>query len=236
MYMLKIDNINVSYGDLQVLWDVSFDVGQGELVALVGANGAGKTTILNTISGLLKPRSGAINFLKQDITKVPGYKIADFGIAHVPEGRRLFPEMTVRENLEMGSLPAEAKAKRRETMEWVFELFPILKEKQRHEAGTLSGGQQQMLAIGRGLMAAPKLLMLDEPSLGLAPVLVNQVFQIVSDINKKGITVLLVEQNVMHVLNLCTRAYVLENGRIILHGMGKDLLNDRHIKEAYLGI
>ncbi|MBE3588992.1 MAG: ABC transporter ATP-binding protein [Thermoanaerobacteraceae bacterium] len=234
--MLKVNNINVSYGDVQVLWDVSFEVPEGELVALLGANGAGKTTILNTISGLLRPHGGNIYFLQREITRIPAYRVAEMGIAHVPEGRRLFPEMTVRENLEMGSLFPEAKKKRKETMEWVFSLFPILKDKQNQEAGTLSGGQQQMLAIGRGLMALPKLMMLDEPSLGLAPVLVNQVFEIVKEINQRGITILLVEQNIMHALNMCTRAYVLENGRITLQGSGAELLKNQHVKEAYLGI
>lgn len=234
--MLKVRNINAGYGDVQILWDVSFEVEEGELLALVGGNGAGKTTVLNTISGLLRPRSGSIEFMGVDITGVPGYKIAELGIAHVPEGRRLFPEMTVRENLEMGSLRKEARRKRKETMEWVFTLFPILRDKQNQPAGTLSGGQQQMLAIGRGLMSLPRLLMLDEPSLGLAPVLVQQVFEIIKDINSRGITVLLVEQNVMHALNMCTGAYVLENGRITLQGSGPELLNNGHVKEAYLGI
>lgn len=234
--MLKIRNINVGYGDVQILWDVSFEVEEGELLALVGGNGAGKTTVLNTISGLLRPRSGSIEFMGVDITGVPGYRVAELGIAHVPEGRRLFPEMTVRENLEMGSLRKKARQKRKETMEWVFTLFPILRDKQNQPAGTLSGGQQQMLAIGRGLMSLPRLLMLDEPSLGLAPVLVQQVFEIIKDINSRGITVLLVEQNVMHALNMCTRAYVLENGRIALQGSGPELLNNGHVKEAYLGI
>lgn len=234
--MLKVRNINAGYGDVQILWDVSFEVEEGELLALVGGNGAGKTTVLNTISGLLRPRSGSIEFMGVDITGVPGYKIAELGIAHVPEGRRLFPEMTVRENLEMGSLRKEARQKRKETMEWVFTLFPILRDKQNQPAGTLSGGQQQMLAIGRGLMSLPRLLMLDEPSLGLAPVLVQQVFEIIKDINSRGITVLLVEQNVMHALNMCTRAYVLENGRITLQGSGPELLKNGHVKEAYLGI
>lgn len=234
--MLKVKNIDVSYKDIQVLWDVSFEVNQGEFVALLGANGAGKTTTLNAISGLLKVKKGTIEFLGKDITDLPGYKIAELGIIHVPEGRRLFPEMTVRENLEMGSLFPEAKAKRKETMKKVFEHFPILEEKQNEEAGTLSGGQQQMLALGRGLMALPKLLILDEPSLGLAPVLVKQIFEHIKDINSEGVTVLQVEQNVVQTLNMCHRAYVLENGRIFLQGSGKELLNDAHVKEAYLGI
>lgn len=234
--MLKVTNMSATYGDVQVLWNVSFEVNQGELVALVGANGAGKTTILNTISGLVRRTEGKIEFLGQSLDRIPPHRVAELGIAHVPEGRRLFPEMTVRENLEMGSLAPAAKAKRQETLEWVFQLFPILKERQRQEAGTLSGGQQQMLAIGRGLMARPKLLMLDEPSLGLAPVLVDHIFEVIKEVNKEGLTVLLVEQNVMHALNLCSRAYVLENGRIVLHGSGKELLNNQHVKEAYLGL
>lgn len=233
--MLKVKNLDVSYKDLQVLWDVSFEVKQGELVVLLGANGAGKTTVLNAISGLLS-KKGVIEFQGKDITKVPGYKIAGLGVVHVPEGRRLFSEMTVRENLEMGSLFPEAKAKRKETMAKVFDFFPILKEKQNQEAGTLSGGQQQMVAMGRGLMALPRLLILDEPSLGLAPVLVKQIFEIVHEINNQGVTVLLVEQNVVQTLNLCHRAYVLENGKITLEGTGRELLNNQHVKEAYLGI
>ncbi|BAF58643.1 MAG: ABC transporter ATP-binding protein [Pelotomaculum sp.] len=234
--MLKVQGIDVSYRDIQVLWDVSFEVNEGELVVLLGANGSGKTTTLNAISGLLPVKKGTIEFLGQDITKLPGYKVAELGIIHVPEGRRLFPEMTVRENLEMGSLFPEAKAKRKETMKKVFELFPVLEERQNQEAGTLSGGQQQMLALGRGLMALPKLLIMDEPSLGLAPVLVKQIFEKVKDINGQGVTVLLVEQNVVQSLNLCHRAYVLENGRVILQGSGKELLEDPHVKEAYLGM
>jgi branched-chain amino acid transport system ATP-binding protein len=234
--MLKVKGIDVSYKDVQVLWDVSFEVHPGELVVLLGANGAGKTTTLNAISGLLPLGRGTIEFDGKDISKVPGYKIAELGIVHVPEGRRLFPEMSVRENLEMGSLLGKAKTKRKETIKKVFEQFPILEERQNQEAGTLSGGQQQMLALGRGLMALPKLLILDEPSLGLSPVLVKQIFDIVKQINSRGVTVLLVEQNVNQTLNLCHRAYVLENGRIILQGSGKELLSDPHIKEAYLGI
>ncbi len=234
--MLKVTNIDVAYKDIQVLWDIAFEVNQGEFVALLGANGAGKTTTLNAISGLLKVKKGTIEFLGQDITQLPGYKIAELGIIHVPEGRRLFPEMTVRENLEMGSLFPEAKAKRKETMKKIFEQFPILEEKQYKEAGTLSGGQQQMLALGRGLMALPKLLILDEPSLGLAPVLVTQIFDHVKEINNEGVTVLQVEQNVVQTLKMCHRAYVLENGKIYTQGTGAELLNDEHIKEAYLGI
>jgi branched-chain amino acid transport system ATP-binding protein len=234
--MLKVKGIDVSYKDVQVLWDVSFDVHPGELVVILGANGSGKTTTLNAISGLLPIGRGTIEFDGADISKLPGYKIAELGIVHVPEGRRLFPEMSVRENLEMGSLMGEAKTKRKETMKKVFEQFPILEEKQNQDAGTLSGGQQQMLALGRGLMALPKLLILDEPSLGLSPVLVKQIFGIVKDINDQGVTVLLVEQNVNQTLNLCHRAYVLENGRILLQGSGQELLSNAHIKEAYLGI
>lgn len=234
--MLKVKGIDVSYKDVQVLWDVSFEVHPGELVVLLGANGAGKTTTLNAISGLLPLGKGTVEFDGKDISKLPGYKIAELGIVHVPEGRRLFPEMSVRENLEMGSLLGEAKTKRKETMKKVFEQFPILEERQNQEAGTLSGGQQQMLALGRGLMALPKLLIMDEPSLGLSPVLVKQIFEIVKDINNQGVTVLLVEQNVNQTLNLCHRAYVLENGRIILQGSGRELLCNAHIKEAYLGI
>lgn len=234
--MLKVTNIDVAYKDVQVLWDISFEVNQGEFVALLGANGAGKTTTLNAISGMLKIKKGKIEFMGKDITDLPGYKIAELGIIHVPEGRRLFPEMTVRENLEMGSLFPEAKAKRKETMKKIFEHFPILEEKQYKEAGTLSGGQQQMLALGRGLMALPKLLILDEPSLGLAPVLVTQIFDNIKEINSEGVTVLQVEQNVVQTLKMCHRAYVLENGKIYLQGTGQELLNDEHIKEAYLGI
>lgn len=234
--MLKVKNLNASYKDLQVLWDVSFEVNKGELVVLLGANGAGKTTILNTISGIITNKTGVIEFLGTDITNLQGFKVAAQGIIHVPEGRRLFPEMTVRENLEMGSLLPEAKSKRKETMKRVFDLFPILLDKQHQAAGDLSGGQQQMVAMGRGLMALPNLLILDEPSLGLSPVLVSQIFEIVKEISAQGVTVLLVEQNVAKTLSMCDRAYVLENGRVIMEGMGKELLNNDHVKEAYLGI
>ncbi|MCX5863206.1 MAG: ABC transporter ATP-binding protein [Deltaproteobacteria bacterium] len=234
--MLKVEHIDVFYGDLQILWDVSFEVQAGEIVVLLGANGAGKSTTLKTISSLLKPANGKVVFQGTRLDEIPSHKIIDYGLAHVPEGRRLFPEMTVEENLIMGSLSAEAKLKRNETMAWIYDLFPRLRERRKQAAGTLSGGEQQMLAVGRGLMSLPKLLMFDEPSLGLAPILVMEVFRIVQMVNKGGVTVLLVEQNVKHTLNMCDRAYVLENGRITLSGTGQEFLNNDHIKEAYLGI
>lgn len=234
--MLKVDSLNVFYGDLQVLWDVSFEVKRGEILVLVGANGSGKSTTLKTISGILSPRSGAISFDGVRLDEVPADKVIRHGVVHVPEARRLFREMSVEENLVMGSLAPEAKRKRAETLEWVYGLFPRLRERRKQAAGTLSGGEQQMCAIGRGLMALPKLLMFDEPSLGLAPILVQDVFEIVKRINESGVTVLLVEQNVRQTLALCHRAYVLENGRVVLSGTGQELLNDNHVKEAYLGI
>lgn len=234
--MLKVKNIDVFYGDLHALWGVSFEVNEGEIVSLVGSNGAGKSTVLNTISGLLKPRNGFIEFLGNEISGVPPYRIVEYGIVQIPEARRLFPDLTTVENLELGALRGEARRRRSESIEWVFELFPILKERAKQAAGTLSGGEQQMLAIARGLMARPHLLMFDEPSLGLAPILVRQVFEIIEKINKEGITVLLVEQNVRHSLSISNRAYVLENGRITLKGKGKELLEDKHVKEAYLGL
>ncbi len=234
--MLRVENIDVFYDDLQVLWDVSFEVKRGEILVLVGANGAGKSTTLKTISGILSPRSGAISFDGVRLDLVPADKVIGHGVVHVPEARRLFREMSVEENLVMGSLAPEAKRKRAETLEWVYGLFPRLRERRKQAAGTLSGGEQQMCAIGRGLMALPKLLMFDEPSLGLAPILVQDVFEIVKRINESGVTVLLVEQNVRQTLALCDRAYVLENGRVVLSGTGQELLNDNHVRESYLGI
>lgn len=234
--MLKVDNIDVYYGDVQALWDVSFEINEGEVVALLGSNGAGKTTTMNTISGLLRPKKGNIEFLGQEITKLPAHKMASLGIVHVPEGRRLFPEMTVTENLLMGSLMPAAKARRKESMERVFDTFPILKERAWQAAGTLSGGEAQMLAVGRGLMACPKLIMLDEPSLGLAPLLVDEVFRVIEQVHREGVTVLVVEQNVAHALAACTRAYILEIGRTTLEGTGEELSKNSYVREAYLGI
>ena len=234
--MLKVESIDVFYGDLQVLWGVSFEVRDKEILVLVGANGAGKSTVLKTISGLLRPKSGTIEFDGVRLDRSPADRIIGHGVVHVPEARRLFREMSVEENLIMGSLSSAARAKRRETLQWVYELFPRMKERRKQAAGTLSGGEQQMCAIGRGLMALPRMLMFDEPSLGLSPILVEDVFNIVKRINGEGVTVLLVEQNVRQTLAMCDRAYVLENGRVVLQGTGKELLADPHVKEAYLGL
>jgi len=234
--MIKLENVNMSYGDLQVLWDVSFEVHEGEIVVLVGANGAGKSSILKTISGLQQVSSGTITFLGKSLTNVSPDLVINTGVVHVPEARRLFNEMTVEENLIMGSLMPEAKAKRKDSIEMCYDLFPRLKERRLQLAGTLSGGEQQMVAVGRGLMSLPKLLMLDEPSLGLAPVLVQDIFDIIKSVRRQGITVLLVEQNVQSTLTFCDRAYVLENGRITLQGTGDELLHDEHVRSAYLGI
>lgn len=234
--MLKVNNIDVYYEDVQALWDVSLEVNKGEIVALLGSNGAGKTTTLNTISGLLRPRKGNIEFMGQDTIRLPAHSMASLGIVHVPEGRRLFPQMRVMDNLLMGSLMPEAKMRREELLEQVFTIFPVLKERAGQEAGTLSGGESQMLAVARGLMARPKLIMMDEPSLGLAPFLVEEVFEVIERVNQEGITVLLVEQNVAHALGICSRAYILETGRIALQGGSEKLLSNEHVKEAYLGV
>jgi len=234
--VLEIKNIDVFYGDVQVIWNVSFNVNRGEVVALIGANGAGKSTILKTISGILRPRKGEILFEGKPIYKVAPYKLIELGIAHVPEARRLFVEMTVEENLDMGSLKGEAKTHRGKTKETVFELLPRLRERRRQLAGTLSGGEQQMLAVARGLMSIPKLQMFDEPSLGLAPLLVRDVFNTIRKINKEGTTVLIVEQNVKQTLLVANRGYVLEIGKITDQGTGQSLLSDQHVKTAYLGV
>jgi branched-chain amino acid transport system ATP-binding protein len=234
--VLEIKNIDVFYSDVQVIWDISFNVKQGEIVALIGANGAGKSTTLKTISGILRPKKGEILFNDIPINKVEPYRLIELGIAHVPEARRLFVEMSVEENLDMGSLKGEAKNEREITKELVFELFPRLLERRRQLAGTLSGGEQQMLAIGRGLMSKPKLQMFDEPSLGLSPILVRDIFNVIKRIKAEGTTVLIVEQNVKQTLAIADRAYVLENGKIVLHGTGQSLLNNEHVRTAYLGI
>jgi branched-chain amino acid transport system ATP-binding protein len=234
--MLRLEHVDTGYGDIQVLWDVSFHVDNKEFVVLVGANGAGKSTIMKSISSLLHPSRGEIWFEDNRLDQVAPYRISELGIAHVPEGRQLFPEMTVRENLEIGSLPAAAKAHRKETLEWVLELFPRLRERQKQMAGTMSGGEQQMCAIARGLMLKPKLMLFDEPSLGLSPLLTQEIFRLVRKIHEEGVTILMVEQNVKQTLAICDRAYVLENGRIVLEGKGRELLENAEVKQAFLGI
>jgi len=234
--VLDVKNINVFYGDVQVIWDVSFQVQTGEIVALIGANGAGKSTILRTISGLLRPKSGAISLDGTPIHALDPYRLITMGLAHIPEARRLFVEMTVEENLDMGSLHGEAKGKRKQTKEMVFDLFPRLRERSRQPSGLLSGGEQQMLAIGRGLMGLPNIVMLDEPSLGLAPILVKEIFNIITNIRDEGKTVLIVEQNVRQTLTIADRAYVLETGKIEMEGEGKAMLKDEHVRAAYLGV
>lgn len=233
--MLKIKNIDVYYDDVQVLDDVSLDVQEGELVAVIGANGAGKTTLLKTISGLIRPRQGTINFEENRISGLDAHQVVSAGIVQVPEGRLLFPEMTVRENLEMGGFTLSSRDELQERLEMVFEMFPVLQERENQVSGTLSGGEQQMLSIGRALMPSPKLIMFDEPSLGLAPKLVQQIFELVLQINEK-LTVLLVEQNVRRSCEISDRAFVLENGRIVLKGSGPDMLENDHVRKAYLGL
>jgi branched-chain amino acid transport system ATP-binding protein len=234
--MLRVEHVNAGYGDVQVLWDVSFHVAQNEFVVLVGANGAGKSTIMRTISSMVPVDKGEIWFEDKRLDHVPPYMIVEHGIAHVPEGRQLFPEMSVLENLELGSLKPAAKARRKETLEWVFELFPRLRERRKQLAGTMSGGEQQMCAIARGLMSLPKLIMFDEPSLGLSPLLTQEIFRLALKIHDQGLTILMVEQNVKQTLAVCDRAYVLENGRIVLEGKGKELLENVQVKQAFLGI
>jgi len=234
--MLTVNNIDVFYGDLQVLWDVSFEVREGEILVLIGANGAGKSTTIKTLSSLLTPAKGTIEYDGIRLDQQEPNEIIQLGIVHVPEGRRLFAEMSVEENLIMGSLYGEAKKKRYETMEYVFELFPRLKERRKQMAGTLSGGEQQMAAIGRGLMSLPKIMMFDEPSLGLAPILVQEIFTMIKKIKEEGVTILLVEQNVIQTLAMCDRAYVLENGRVVLEGTSRELMENEQVKEAFLGI
>jgi branched-chain amino acid transport system ATP-binding protein len=233
--MLKVNEVNAYYGDLQALWGVSLQVNDGELVALVGPNGAGKTTTLKVITGLLNFSSGEVRFNDHDLSKRPAHQIVELGISQVPEGGRVFTGLSVLENLELGAFVSDARKHKDQTLKWVFEIFPRLEERKDQQAGTLSGGERQMLAIGRALMSKPNLLMLDEPSFGLAPILVQQMFEMIGEINKQGVTVLLVEQNVRAALELAQRAYVLENGRIVGEGKGDALLSFESIRSAYLG-
>lgn len=232
--MLKVNDINVYYGAIHAIKGVSFQVDDGEVVTLIGANGAGKSTILNTVCGLLRSRTGSIEFLDRNLASVPAHQVVELGMAHVPEGRRIFQQMTVEENLEMGAY-TQPRSSVNPNLERVYEQFPRLKERRRQIAGTLSGGEQQMLAMGRGLMSNPKLLMLDEPSMGLAPILVEQIFDIIRRLHKAGTTILLVEQNARMALSVADRGYVLETGKIVATGSGEELLRDEAVKKAYLG-
>jgi branched-chain amino acid transport system ATP-binding protein len=235
MAMLEIKDLEVYYGMIQAIKGVSFEVNEGEIVSLIGANGAGKTTILHTITGLLSPKKGSVLFEGKDITKVPAHKIVSLGMAHVPEGRRVFAEMSVYQNLKMGAYTRNDKAELEETLETVYKRFPRLQERRNQLAGTLSGGEQQMLAMGRALMSHPRIILMDEPSMGLSPILVNEIFDIIQSVSATGTTVLLVEQNAKKALSIADRAYVLETGKIVNHGQAADLLNDDSIKKAYLG-
>ena len=234
--MLEVSNVDVFYGKSQALKGVSLSVNEGEIVALVGANGAGKTTLLNTISGLLRPASGSVEFLGNRLDRLAPHKITNLGICQIPEGRKLFSDMTVGENLEMGAYSSEAWRRRKEAIEQVYHVFPVLKERRKQSAKKLSGGERQMVAIGRGLMSSPRLCMFDEPSYGLAPKLFAEVLEVIKHLRERGITIFLVEQNVRQTLNTADRAYVLENGQIVLEGKGKDLLQDKMVKKAYLGL
>ena len=235
MAMLEIKDLQVYYGMIQAIKGVSFEVNQGEVIALIGANGAGKTTILHTITGLLAPKTGSVMFEGTDITKIPAHKIVSMGMAHVPEGRRVFAELTVLQNLKMGAYTRKDKEEIKETLEMVYKRFPRLEERKNQLAGTLSGGEQQMLAMGRALMSHPKMIVMDEPSMGLSPIYVNEIFQIIKDVSADGVTVLLVEQNAKKALSIADRAYVLETGNIALSGNAADLMNDDSVKKAYLG-
>jgi len=234
--ILNVENLSLYYGDAQALDNVSLHVEPGELVAIIGANGAGKSSLIRTIAGIEKPRNGRIQFLGSDITGLPSYRICNLGIGQVAEGRQIFPSLTVEENLEMGGLLPRARDLMHRTMSEVFELFPRLRERRHQAAGTMSGGEQQMLAIGRCLMGHPDLIMFDEPSLGLAPTIVQELFGTIRSLNQRGLTVILVEQNVAASLKLARRAYVLENGNIAMHGTGTELLHDDRVREAYLGL
>jgi branched-chain amino acid transport system ATP-binding protein len=234
--MLTIEKLNFSYGDMQVLWDIDITVNEGEIVTVVGANGAGKSTTLKNISRLVRPQSGSITFQGEEINGLESHQVVERGLVQVPEGRKIFPEMTVLENLRMGSFIKSARSDREANVERVFEMFPRLKEREKQLGGTMSGGEQQMLAIARGLMTKPKLLLLDEPSLGLSPLFVKIIFEIIQEINRQGVTILLVEQNVFQSLKIANRAYVLETGRVVMTGTGSDLLSNDHVKKAFLGM
>jgi branched-chain amino acid transport system ATP-binding protein len=234
--VLEVNNLNVFYGKSQALDDVSLKINEREIVALVGSNGAGKTTLLNTISGLLHPASGSVEFLGQKIDRLAPHKIMKRGLCQIPEGRKLFSDMTVGENLEMGAYSSEAWRRRKGTLEQVYQLFPVLKERRKQSAKKLSGGERQMVAIGRGLMSNPRLCMFDEPSYGLAPKLFSEVLESIKHLREQGITIFMVEQNVRNTLEVADRAYVLENGRIVLEGKGKDLLQDDMVRKSYLGL
>lgn len=235
MAMLEVNNIEVYYGVIQALKGVSFEVNQGEVIALIGANGAGKTTTLHTLTGLIQPKTGSIMFNGKDITKVPAHKIVEMGIAHVPEGRRVFSQLSVYENLIMGAYTRKDKKEIAESLANVYKRFPRLEERKNQRAGTLSGGEQQMLAMGRALMSNPKMIVMDEPSMGLSPIFVNEIFDIIEKVSASGTTVLLVEQNAKKALSIADRAYVLETGSIVLSGDANELMNDDSIKKAYLG-
>lgn len=234
--MLEIEGLDVAYDDLQALWDVGLRIESGEIVALIGPNGAGKSTLLRTIAGLVRPRRGEVRFQGQPITRTRPHDLVGRGIALVPEGRRLFARMSVLENLELGAFTLEARVRRDETLDWIYRIFPILRERRHQLAVSLSGGEQQMLAVGRGLMARPRLLLLDEPSWGLAPRVVEQILQIIAEINRKGVTILMVEQNVPAALGLAGRAYILETGRIVGEGPAAELLGQDHVRRSYLGL
>ena len=235
MAMLQVTDLKVNYGVIQAIKGVSFEVNEGEVIALIGANGAGKTTILHTVTGLIAPKSGKIEFEGKDITKMPAHKIVTLGMAHVPEGRRVFADLSVYENLLMGAFTRKDKDEISQTLEMVYKRFPRLKERKNQVAGTLSGGEQQMLAMGRALMSHPKIILMDEPSMGLSPLFVNEIFDIIKEVNASGTTVLLVEQNAKKALSIADRAYVLETGKIVLDAAADVLMNDPSIKKAYLG-
>jgi branched-chain amino acid transport system ATP-binding protein len=234
--MLRVEGLSAGYGRVQVLWDLCLKVDEGEFVALVGANGAGKTTLLKTISGVIRPSAGTVTFLDKRIDSGHANDIVDLGLSHIPEGRKLFTDMSIKENLEMGAYARRSWKERRETQKWVYGLFPRLEERSKQLARTLSGGEQQMLAMGRGLMSKPRMVLVDEPSNGLAPMVVTEVFEILKSLHKQGMTILLVEQNVRQTLNIADRAYVLENGRLALEGACSFLRESDHVRKAYLGL